>query len=447
MKGDHRGERQRECGWIIALSVLIAGGTAVSARGDLPIEQEPINYLSSPVDDPVARLQKRIDRGEVVLKHEEKQGYLKSVLEHLKVAPESQALVFSKTSFQHTRIAPRTPRALYFNDDVYVGYVKGGDVLEFASVDPKQGTVFYLLDQAPSGKPVFQRETHTCLQCHQSPKTKEVPGVLIRSIYPNRVGTPIFSAGGFVTDHESPMEERWGGWYVTGTHGDQRHMGNTVMKLSTNPEPFDREVGANVTELKDLVDTWPYLTGHSDIVALMVLEHQTQMHNLITRAGFEARIAMYQEAGINQALGRPPGSVSETTRRRINSQVEKLVQYMLFAGEPRLTSPVKGTSGFAESFAASGPRDHRGRSLREFDLKQRLFRYPCSFLIESESFDALPALVKDQVYRRLKEILTGRDPGSEFAHLTPDDRRAIFEILSEIKRDLPDDWKTTGKAG
>jgi hypothetical protein len=438
------GERRRRlggCGKVLVLVAIAAGSWTSSARGELPIEQEPINYLSAPVTDPVSRLQERIGRGEVALGHRGTQGYLNSLLEQLGISPESQALVFSKTSFQAPRISPKMPRAIYFNDDTYVGWVRGGDYLEIATIDPKLGPVFYLLDQEESERPVFERQTHSCLQCHQSSKTQEVPGLVVRSVYPGRTGTPIFSAGSFVTGHDSPLSERWGGWYVTGTHGRQRHLGNAVFKDVGDPEKLDLEEGANVTELKGRVDTGPYPSDHSDIVALMVLEHQTQMHNAITAAGYHARIALHQEEEINKALGRPAGSVSASTARRINSPVEKLVRYLMFSGEAKLTDPIAGTSGFAAQFAARGPRDGRGRSLRDFDLRTRMFRYPCSYQIYSEAFDALPKAAKDQVYRRLREVLTGQDQSPAFAHLSADDRRAIFEILTETKADLPDDWK------
>ncbi len=419
MGRDHRA-------WWLGLAVVATA--AGPARAGLPIEEEPIRYLSAPLKDPVARLRMRIDKGEVALKHERDRGYVKSVLDALGVSPASQTLVFSKTSFQHTRISPRTPRALYFNDEVYVGWVPHGDVLEVVSVDPDLGPVYYLLDQAPTARPAFGRETHACLQCHESPRTQDVPGVLVRSIYPNRSGTPVFSAGSFVTSHESPLAERWGGWYVTGTHGAQRHMGNAILK-GENPDNLDREAGANVTDLTRLVDTTPYLTPHSDIAALMVLEHQTQTQNVITRANYEARIALRQEAEINKALGRAGGSMSEGTQHRIESYAEKVVRALLFVDEARLTEPIAGTSGFAEQFAARGPRDPKGRSLRDLDLKTRLFRYPCSYLIASEQFAALPTEAKGYVYRRIREVLTGKDKSAAFAHLSADDRRAILEIL------------------
>src|SRR5262249_24032554 len=154
--------------------------------------------------------------------------YLKAVLKALGVSEASQTLVFSKTSFQHARIGPRAPRALYFGDDVYVGYVRGGDVLEFSTVDPNLEATFYLLDQQKTEKPEFVGQTHACRQCHASGKTQEAPGHLVRSVFPSRTGLPVFNAGSFVTDPSSPFSESWGGWYVTGTHGGQRHMGNVV---------------------------------------------------------------------------------------------------------------------------------------------------------------------------------------------------------------------------
>lgn len=434
--------RGRRAGGVLValgLAAALAGGRA---RGDFPIEQEPINYLTAAADDAVARLQKRIDRREVGLDHDDEgRGYLDAVLKALNVSPTSQTLVFSKTSFQQARIAPRTPRALYFNDEVYVGFVRGGDVLEFAAVDPNLGATFYVLDQQKADRPEFARQTHACLLCHASGKTREVPGHLIRSVFTGRTGLPVYNAGSFLTDPSSPMGERWGGWYVTGTHGRQRHMGNVVVTDRAHPARLDTEAGANRTDLKGLVDTGPYPTGHSDIVALMTLEHQAPAQNALTLANFQTRTGLYYDAGINKALDQPPGTVSESTGRRIASHAEALVQALLFCGEAKLTDPVAGTSGFSGHFAALGPRDRKGRSLRDFDLKTRLFRYPCSYLIYSRAFDALPAPMKDRVYRRLREVLTGADTSAEFAHLSADDRRAILEILLDTKPGLPDDWK------
>ncbi len=421
-------------GLVAALAAWAAGG--VAAGQELPYDREPIKYLTAKATDPIARLQERLDRGEQTLERDRRRGYLPAVLEALGVAPSSQGLVFSKTSFQHTRISPKAPRALYFGDDVYVGWVRGGDYLEVSAVDPQLGAVFYLLDQdAP--EPKFERQTHSCLACHASSRTQGVPGHLIRSVYPDPGGQPVYNAGSFVTDHASPLSERWGGWYVTGTHGDQPHLGNAFVRDRDRPEQLDPKEGSNVTSLSDRFDTRAYLTDSSDLVALMVLEHQTQGHNRITAASYQARIGAAYDAGINQALGRPEGFVSETTTRRIDRAAEELVRYFLFAGEPKLTAPVAGTTDFARQFAARGQRDGQGRSLRDLDLQTRLFRYPCSYLIETEAFAALPAPVKTRVFERLLAVLTADDPGPDFTHLTPELRRDILEILRATQPDFP----------
>jgi hypothetical protein len=351
-------------------------------------------------------------------------------------------LVFSKTSLQRHRISPHTPRALYFSDDVYVGFCQRGDVLEVSAVDPQLGAVFYTLDQERSDPPRIRRHGDSCLICHGSSPTHGVPGHLVRSLFVDPEGLPILASGSYRIDHTSPLKQRWGGWYVTGTHGDQTHLGNLVVRQRRVVEPVDNAAGLNVTDLSGRIDPTAYLTPHSDIVALMVLEHQAEGHNRITQAGFQTRLALHQEAALNRDLGQPEGQRWDSTTRRIKSVGEPLVQYLLFSGETELTARITGTSDFAAEFAHRGPRDDKGRSLRDFDLGHRLFKYPCSYLIYSAAFDALPAPVKDYVLRRLWDILNGHDSSKEFAHLSAADRQAIREILVATKKDLPDYWRS-----
>jgi hypothetical protein len=366
------------------------------------------------------------------------------MLRLLNVPVSSQVLVFSKTSFQASRISPRTPRALYFNDGVSVGWVKGGDVLELAAVDPRQGVDFYTLDQEKAAQPRIQRRGE-CLQCHASGGTLGVPGLVVRSVYPEPSGMPLFHAGSFVTDHRSPLKQRWGGWYVTGTHGLQTHMGNVFVEDRDKPDQLDTSKGTNVTDLSRHFDTGGYLAPHSDIVALMVLEHQTRMTNLIIRTSYETRMALHDQRAINQALGEPPDRLSESSQRRIRNATETLLKYLLFADEAKLTEPVKGTSNFATEFAQQGPRDKAGRSLRELDLERRLLRYPCSWLIHSEAFDGLPQEAKTEIHRRLWEVLSGQDQSKAFAHLTAADRRAILEILRDTEPEVASEWTSLSK--
>jgi hypothetical protein len=297
------------------------------------------------------------------------------------------------------------------------------------------------MDQDAGPKPRIDRRDE-CLQCHAAGGTLGVPGLVVRSVFVERSGMPLFHAGGFVTDHRSPLKQRWGGWYVTGTHGAARHMGNVFAEDRDHPDDLDREAGANVTDLKGRIDTGMYLSPGSDIVALMVLEHQTRMTNLLTRGGWETRMAIAEQQAINKAVGDPPDRLSDSAKRRIDNAAEAILKYMLFTDEALLDAPVKGASSFAAEFAARGPKDKTGRSLRDLDLTKRMFKYPCSYLIYSPQFDALPAPLQDRVYRRLFEIVSGADQTPAYARLTAADRRAILEIVRATKQGLPDYWKS-----
>jgi len=422
---------------LAALSLVL--GLAGLARAE-DFDRPPINYATARADNPVTRLQQRIDSGEVKLPFADEFGYLPAALKELKVPTSSQMLVFSKTSLQRDRISPRTPRAVYFTDDVYVGFCRLGEVMEVAVADPQLGNVFYTVTQEPAARPKFQRQTENCLSCHLS-RHQGIPALTVRSVYPDREGNPILSGGSFRTDHASPLKERWGGWYVTGTHGKQAHLGNLILPRRSVPDDVVNEEGLNVTDLKGRIDTGMYLTPHSDIVALMVLEHQTEMHNRIAAANYQTKLAHRDADVINELDNAPKGRLTEGTSRRVDAAAEQLVKYLLFAEETRLTDPVTGTSPFAEEFEKRGPFDNKGRSLRQFDLKTRLFKYPCSYLIYSPAFDGLPASVKERAYQRLWDVLTGKDAGKDYAHLSADDRQAIKEILIATKPGLPAYWK------
>jgi len=398
-----------------------------------------IAYATSTPADRIARLQASIDAGAASLEFDPQRGYLPSLLRALEIPVSSQGLVFSRTSLQVDRIAPWTPRAVYFSDDAYVGWVQEGPIMEIATVDPKLGAVFYTLRQEQAARPVFERQGRTCLQCHDSSSTTGgVPGLIMRSVFPDRYGYVVPSDQGVTTDR-TPLADRWGGWYVTGNLGNQPHMGNIAAPLVgheiANPAAYLTKLRAEpsrpVADLSERFDSAPYLTPHSDAVALMVLAHQASVHNLITAATYEARRAEYDDQMAGSA--RVDGAVSEGARVRIETAGERLVRAMLFVKEAPLAQPVSGTSRFAAEFARRGTRDQKGRSLRDLDLTRRLFRYPLSYLIYSESFDAMPAPVRTYVYRRLREVLSGQDDRPEFAHLSPADRDAVREILEETK--------------
>lgn len=382
---------------------LVVAAAGIDALTFLPLDHPAIRYEKAAAQDRAAILREKLDSGEIKLPYDSEFGYLKSLLQALRVPVSSQLLVFSKTSFQAPRISPRMPRALYHTDDVSVGYVRGGDVLEVAAVDPQLGTVFYTLDQEKSPQPALVRRGE-CIQCHDGPATLGVPGLLVRSVHAERTGYTLLTAPSYVTDHTSPLSQRWGGWYVTGTHGSQFHMGNQTVASRTDTE-LDLAKGANVTDLSRYLDVDAYLQPTSDIVSLMILEHKTRMTNLITRLGWETRM------GADDA--------------KLDDVVRETADYMLFTNEAPLKEPIAGSGRYVSEFVAQGPRDRKGRSLRDLDMKTRMFRYPCSFLIYSQQFDALPRVAKDKLYRRLFAVLKERK------------RDDVIEILRDTKQDLP----------
>jgi hypothetical protein len=409
-------------------ALVMAGVARADFQGAthlMPYDEETINYSKTPEDTLISRLQKKIDSGQVKLKFQGEKGYLLSVLKALNVAESSQMLVFSKTSFQRERIDPKHPRGVFFNDDVYIGFVPGSPLLEISAVDAKLGGVFYTLDQRDTTRPKFAR-TDQCLECHASAKTMGVPGHLVRSFMTDETGVVDLSSGISQVNHRTPLEERWGGWYVTGTHGTQTHRGNLIGKEAFEKAAKEPNYRGNLTNLTGLFDLTPYPENQSDIVALMVLEHQTHMHNFLTRLHYEATLMLTQYGHVNY----------------MNSAIEAFLKYLLFTEETPLTAPIDGNPSFVADFETRGPKDHKGRSLRQFDLKERMFRYPCSYLIYSEAFDALPEKLRERIYQRLGDILSGQDKSSAFANISGEDRKAIREILLETKKDLPASWKS-----
>jgi hypothetical protein len=423
---------------LVALAALAAfvGGNApsvASARaqarsgGIVPTEPAPgpvlryateyptIPYLTAPRADRVAKLAERVARGEARLDFRGERGYLDSLLGALEIDPSSQILVYSQTSLQSRLIGPRTPRAIYFNDDVYVAFVQQGPI-EIAALDPNLGPVFYLLEQRPQS-PKFSAELDRCLTCHDSYSLSGggAPRLIVGSGYTGNTGMLVAHEGWILITDRTPLKSRWGGWYVTGQHGDQVHLGNMIIKTLYDFDRLDELRKGNLETLDGLFDVSPYLTNKSDIVALLVFQHQADVQNLITRLSYDARTPSDDQ----------PALVAETA--------ERLLRTMLFVEAVEYTAPISGEAAFVEQFAARAVRDGRGRSLRDFDLARRLFKYPLSYLIHSQAFDALPADAQRVFYRRLDAVLRGADDSEDFAHLTSGDRAAILEILAATK--------------
>lgn len=399
------------------LAALVAGG--VCAFGDLvdtlsPRPDHPaIAYddeTGHPLQDAVSKLNQRIAEGSVQLRFEQNSGYLRSVLEALHVSVESQLAVFSKTSLQAPRISPENPRTIFFNDTVSAAWMRGG-FIELASEDPERGVIFHVLDQRPAERPYLVRRFYDCVRCHISDASLGIPGMMVRSRFTAPDGSPRLILGGYTTDHRSSFEERWGGWYVSGELGRIRHMGNTIYPDDDHTKTIPVQIGDG------------YLARSSDIAALLVFDHQMHMTNLLVRIGWETR------AGLHDGRRDLDGWLRSAAR--------EFVDYLLFVDEAPLPGKIHGTSGFAERFEALGPKDSRGRSLRQLALDKRLMLYPCSYMIYTEAFDDLPAPARDAIYERMWQVLSGMDLDPKYTRLSFANRKAIVEILRETKKGLP----------
>lgn len=424
--------RERGGGWLaaglLALAALLMPA-ALDAQRDAKgawmgvLDEHPaIEYATRPTSDPIARLNAALAGGAATLTFDPGSGYLRSLLETLDISPSSQMLVLSKTGVQRQHTSPANPRALYFNERVAVGYIRGSPFLELIAHDAVQGAMFYTLDQRATDRPALTRQT-SCLTCHVATATLEVPGFMTRSLVAGPDGTPKQHLGSeSLVDHRTPFPRRWGGFFVTGRHGRSTHLGNVVAGAGDARRSLVPAGAQHAMSLEGAVDLRDYPAATSDVVALAVFDHQTRALNLLTRLGWEARVAAHD--------GRSPAASPAVT-----ALVGDLVDYLLFTDEAPMPGGLQGTSGFREWFAARGPKDAQGRSLHALDLTTRLFTYPLSFTIASPAFDALPEDVRAAVYRALVAAIGATGDQARGPRLSAEERRTLLDILRATKPD------------
>lgn len=394
------------------------GWMSFTASADDVWELPPIRYSDTA---PAAPLGKLLAGGKL-----EGLGQVERVrhlLKALSIPEESQILVFSKTSKQNDLITPGTPRALYFSADAYAGYVPGG-MMEVAVQDPLLGVVFYLIDlQNPASVSFVKRETGECLSCHGTARTEDVPGLLVRSVFPDADGRPLLALGSSTVDASSPISSRWGGYYVTG-RSSLPHVGNRV---------FREEDGLPKPELSQLADVSEKLNASrypratSDIVALMVLEHQCDLHNRMTAAAMRYRRTHW----LGKLLDKESDPDKETAGRLADEDAKDLVDHLLFKGEAEMGDGVEGDEAFQTAFTRQFPKTREGDSLADFHLGSRLFKNRCSYMIYSQAFTQLPARVRSATLKRLRAVLDGAEAQEEFAYLKEPERKRISAILKE----------------
>jgi hypothetical protein len=422
----------------LAPALFLAGACfSAVARAQFAASDEYalIGYENEAKDNPIARLQEDLKGGKVHLDYAKLRGYFDALVDALDIDADSQMLVFSPTSLQKDLISPERPRGLFFNDNTYLGLVQKSHIVEVVTLDEKQGIVFYTFDNTEGTTTYFQRQNQTCLVCHDTQGTSGsgVPMLMALSTVYSKQNVPLetVSGTGNVGD-ETPIEDRWGGWYVTGRHGLQPHLGNLRLDGRDELESLDDYRVWNVESLQaaGYLDTSPYPRDTSDIVALMVLEHQITVQNQITYIRFKAP-AVLKRRGMGGAMTASSwDALPWEAQQTLGPMMDKLVERLVLFDAAGFASRISGSQAFVEDFTARGPRDGAGRSLRDLDLTRRLFRYPLSYLIYTENFATLPAYAKDYVYRRLAAYLEGEEIFAGNSRYSLDDRRAALEILA-----------------
>ena len=422
--------------WIL-VAVALATASRSHAQNREDYELPPVNYSQTSPSNVISRLQTRLASGQWKFAGQDKET-VRALLRELRIPIESQLLVFSKTSLQRGRISPETPRAIYFSDDCYVGWVPGG-LLEVAIIDPALGPVFYSFDPRAraDSAPGFVRDPD-CLRCHGGNFVPHIPGVFARSVFPDVEGEPLFRQGTQVVDYRTPFEERWGGWYVTGRHGKALHRGNICASEKDGALLADFKRGANITNLSSFFATEKYLAGTSDIVALMIFEHQLAVHNALTRAAFSCRKMQDYQKSLQATFKEPltDEPVYQSVKSVFESATREVVNALLFKEEAPLPAGIEGDPAFVAAFQGGALRGPGGHSLKDLRMKERLFEFRCSYLIYSEAFLNLPQSLKRRVYDRLKRALAITDSDPDYAYISPEERKHITEILRNTHPEL-----------
>lgn len=397
---------------------LLSAAPSVALGGVAFWDLEPIRYSDTQPSDALASLAADIASGKRKLEGETSLAQLCFVLKTLEIPEESQVLVFSKTSHQNGLIHPANPRALYFSMNAYVGYVPGGKI-EVVVSDPSLGAVFYLIGADSQGEVEIERDSSGCLSCHATTVTEYVPGLLVRSVFADPDGHPLLALGTAHVNHETPIAERWGGYYVTG-RGSLPHLGNRTYQENGPVEPRSDDL----LDLRGRIGVSKYPCATSDIVALMVLEHQCKMHNLLIAASLQYRRSFYLGHAMDANSDPDQGSAGKVA----DALAEKIVECLFFKNEADLGENLEGGEAFQRAFEKQFPKTSDGRSLADFQLYHRLFKHRCSYMVYSQAFADLPIRVKRAVLEKMRSALDGGE--KKMAWLKPAESKKIGEILT-----------------
>lgn len=426
----------RRSGLFLTAAILLAFGTGTSRAQFFNDSYEPPhNYLKREGTDAMSVLIRQAAEGAHSFGTETGLPLLEKLLHDLDVPVSSQVVLFSRTSLQKDLVSPENPRAIYFDDNIYLAWMPGGKI-EVNSFDPDAGGLFYFEEppEKPGDEVGFIRFAR-CMGCHGGSATNFLPGPLGRSHYTSETGRRLRGVPSHErTSHKVPFKERWGGYFVTGAPAGLEHMGNSFAIGSGRTVAINVTAHAVKENLEEFFDPTKLLRTDSDILPLMLFDHQIEGHALLVEARYRERITQYRA---EQNEGKAPAWTLEETKEFF----DKFVRYLLFADEVSLAgTPVAGSPDFKQDFLAKKRTDAEGHSLRDFDLESRLFRNRLSYLIYSDSFEGAPQSMKNRVYDRLWTILSAETPPEGYQYFEPGERQRILSILRTTKSDLPESW-------
>ncbi len=393
------------------MPMLLAIPTAEAAKRLRDFEKPPHNYWQRAPQDRFTKIKTALETGKLPLDRSSEKAFVVSLLKALEISPATQTLVYSTTSLQLSRISPRNPRALYFNEDIYVGWVPRGQI-EIASIDPALGGIYYIFNIPRGPVPIRIERSTRCFNCHAEFENGRVPGLLLKSVVPGPGGGSLESFHGDITGHSIPLKDRFGGWHLTGKHSITAHWGNIVGTLS----PAGLKKYANPPGRQFRWETYPVPT--SDVLAHLLHEHQVGFVNRAIKATYDTRAAL----------------VAGDAKAMLTKHASVLTRYLLFADEAKFpTGGIGGDAQLKKDFALRARSTKTGLSLRDFDLRTRLFKHRCSYMIRSTAFIGLPAPLKQQVFANLHAALNPAKTHPFSTHLPASEKLVISLILTETK--------------
>ncbi len=410
--------------WLMIVVILVLRNDRAAGSAFDEIDQPPHQYHQRQPRDRFTKLKDDFETGRIPLDRSSEKAFVASLLKALEIPASSQMLVFSTTSLQLSLITPSNPRAIYFSDDLYLGYVPRGRI-EIVSIDPDLGGIYYIFDIPRGDRPLRLERSERCMNCHAGPDTHFVPGLVVKSVIPGPSGGSLTAYRIEQSGHQIPLDQRFGGWYLTGQGGLTNHFGNLTGRLSPQGlAKFPIQPG----KLFDF-NRYPY--GSSDVLPQLLHEHQTGFVNRAVEATYRARTDLYDGHG----------KLDAAQATELDQQARILARYLLFADEVALPAGgVAGDEQFKADFLLNRHPGSEGASLRDFDLKTRLFKHRCSYMIYSAAFQGLPVPLKERVYRQLGAALAVKKPDPDYAYLPTSEKSAIRSILKSTLPDLPKGW-------